>query len=223
MQKLDKAEVLEQAVRYLTMLHNRGPSNPVLDPSAQRQAGYTAGFTDCVRETVLYLDKTGGASKNSIGELNSYLRHVCDTKGAQKNRDTRCQPRLDLSTQFHFTSTPVTSRDTQLSTGTFLRNASFIRDSASPVLEHSVLNISVDVTERTGDLSHLTFSGGSSGSLDFTNSSVSSASPMSVLSSADDSVTASLRMSSAVGGNDSTGSDVVLNAIVKEELPWRPW
>lgn len=81
MLKATKAEVLEHAVDFVGTVLDGQSSTP-----KARQTAYTDGFKDCTEEVLLYLARTGSASKHTMHALKRHLRNVHD-KG-QKSTST---------------------------------------------------------------------------------------------------------------------------------------
>lgn len=179
---------------------------------ASRRAAYMTGYTECARETVQFLERTKSISNNTLQELNSYLNRACDSRASQRQVTVQSMSRRVSSPLLMFTSTPLSARDPQMSSVSYHRDNSFVRESASPILEQKSLVFPVETMT-----SFYASRAGTCSSGDSVNSS-RSASPMSVLSSGDDSANMS-----TVSDSVNSGNDVILDMIVKEEQVWRPW
>ncbi|KAH3780251.1 enhancer of split m8 protein-like [Dreissena polymorpha] len=218
--RVDKAEVLDQAVRYLTCLQQR-PSRHTTSggvmPGAQTEA-YKAGFRECTRETIRYLDAMGTYERNSIKQLGHHLLQVCDAKtGSAVFQPSRS--RFPSPLPLHTSSTPLSTRDSLLRLPDIAFHHS---DSYSPDMRASMMLPRTPQWNLVGRYSDSPPLFGSVSPTSSVGSFCDVSSSTSANAMSEDSLDLSLK-SSHESSTGSAGCDVSLDVIIKEEQPWRPW
>ncbi|XP_013794209.1 protein hairy-like [Limulus polyphemus] len=94
--KLEKADILEMAVRHLQGLHRQQRAATLVNDS-QHKNKFLVGFEECLREVELYLKKQDDIEENTLQQLMQHLvKRVQDLKDTENGDLHSLSPRLQL-------------------------------------------------------------------------------------------------------------------------------